>query len=176
MSCTQQWLNIQARVSHTYFCCLSSSQSQKLSLFIFGYFCSISPVFFVSFLSLFVLSCHLRFSFLFMLSLRSLLCLHTASIRLWLGFTLTWTSTFLCLLLPFTCSSICILPTVRQFMEMSCQRLSDTPSGVEEEVLLFCCLSLLLSSSLDGGRKAPFLHFFPLGALGILMMQTDKDP
>lgn len=42
-----------------------------------------------------------------------------------------------------------IFPTVRQFMEMSCQHLSDTPSGVEGELLLFLCFCL----SRCGGRK-----------------------
>lgn len=93
-------------VTHTYFCCFSSSGSQRLEkIFLLQL---LFPVCFLPSLSPFVLSCPATFSYLFMCSPLSLLCHHPPSIHLRLDFTLTWTSTFLCLLLPFTRSSIYI--------------------------------------------------------------------
>lgn len=67
--------------THTHFCCLSSSR-ETLFIYIVVFLLQLPfSVRFLSSLSLFVLSCPLRFSSLFMIVPLSLLRLHTTSIR-----------------------------------------------------------------------------------------------
>lgn len=61
-------------------------------------------------------------------------------------------------------------------MEMSCQHLSDIPSGVEGELLLFHSLSLLLSFGLEEGYHSSFLSIWCSGEPDDANKQTDKDP
>lgn len=89
-------------VTHTYFCCLSSSRSQRLFIYIWVFLLLLAfPVFFPSSRCLFVLSCPLRFSFLFVLP----------SVFSLPSYSLYSSLPRLHLLLPFTRSGIYIAPT-----------------------------------------------------------------
>lgn len=152
-------------VTHTYSHCLSSSRATGTLFFVFTsvYFCSSSPILIplCLLMSKCVLSCCLRLSYPSICLCSSLLCF---------AFILPpsvsdsaspphrppyFSSSYFLSLGP-----VYIFPTVRQFMEMSCQHLSGTPSSVEGELLLFLLsLSLLLSFPQRGGRPPLFVSF-----------------